>query len=409
MGVWGLARRGVWRAPPYLVLAGIIWYAFYRSGVHPTLAGVLIALLMPVYGVRSQDVAAANEVARLYRQSPAPVTAATLREALAYSMPMNQRLSFFLPPYVNFLVVPLFALANAGVALSPQSLSTAFTSRITWAVIIGMVVGKFLGVTLGSALVLRWVPASRLPGVDVPRIMGIAALSGIGFTISLLVAGLALENEAARDQARIGVLCASLGALVLAALIFRIADRVSPLPPSPGQTLRREVNEHDLATGDPHAPHTLINYADMTYENRWRLMEALKGIAHLRDAGHVRLVLRHKLSGSESLLAALALEAARHQDESRLWRFHDALAELNGQVTAGTITRAAEETGLDSQALWKRIHSGEDEPKVLADDLDVEGLTDDASPVVYIDGERFEYLLNHWTFSEALAEREPQG
>lgn len=256
---------------------------------------------------------------------------------------------------------------------------------------------------------LRWVPASRLPGVDVPRIMGIAALSGIGFTISLLVAGLALENEAARDQARIGVLCASLGALVLAALIFRIADRVSPLPPSPGQTLRREVNEHDLATGDPHAPHTLINYADMTYENRWRLMEALKGIAHLRDAGHVRLVLRHKLSGSESLLAALALEAARHQDESRLWRFHDALAELNGQVTAGTITRAAEETGLDSQGLWKRIHSGEDEPKVLADDLDVEGLTDDASPVVYIDGERFEHLLNHWTFSEALAEREPQG
>lgn len=67
VGVWGLARRGVWRAPPYLILAVIIWYAFYRSGVHPTLAGVLIALLMPVYGVRSQDVDGASELARLYR------------------------------------------------------------------------------------------------------------------------------------------------------------------------------------------------------------------------------------------------------------------------------------------------------------------------------------------------------
>ncbi|MBO3724509.1 Na+/H+ antiporter NhaA [Actinomyces bowdenii] len=410
-GVWALARCGAWRAPLYLVLAGVIWYALHRSGVHPTLAGVLIAMLLPVYSVRSEDVNGAGELARLYRQSPAPGTAALLREALAYSMPMNQRMSFLLLPYVNYVVVPLFALANAGVTLSAQSLDAAFASRITWAVIIGLVLGKLVGVTLGAALVLHMVPSSRLPGLDLPRIMGIGALSGMGFTISLLVAGIALDEEAVRDQARIGVLCASAAALALAALIFRISDYLSPLPPSPGQRLRRGVDEGvDLTTGDPRAPHTLINYADMSDEDRWRLMEALHGIAHLRDAGQVRLVLRHKLSGPESLLAALALEAARHQDKSRLWPFHDALARLCGQVTPRTITRAAQEAGLDPHALWERIDSGIDEPKVLKDALEVEGLTEGGGPVVYIDGERFEHLLNRWTFSEALNgmwEKEP--
>ena len=402
LGIQVLARQGVWRTPPYAFLAVVIWYALYRSGVHATLAGVLIALLMPVYPVRSTDVDGASEVAQLYRQSPAPGTAVMLREALVYSMPMNQRLSWMLPPYVNYVVVPLFALANAGVALSGDTVVAAFSSRITWAVVAGLVAGKLVGVAAGAGLVLRFVPASRLPGLDLPRILGLAALSGMGFTISLLVANLALE-EVLRDQARLGVLIASLGSLLLATIIFRVGDRVSPLPPPPGERLCRPVDVHeDLMVGDPDAPHTLINYADMSYEGRWRLMEALKGIAHLRDSGDVQLVLRHKLSGPESLLAALALEAVHHDEPEKLWRFHDALAELRGQITSRSITTAAREAGMDDRTMWKRIKSAADEPKVLADALDVEGLTEDGSPVVYIDGRRFNSLLNRWTFSEEL-------
>lgn len=402
-GIWVLARRGVWRTPPYVLLAVVIWYALYRSGVHATLAGVLIALLMPVYPVRTADVDGVDEVARLYRQSPHPATAVVLHESLTYSMPMNQRLSWVLPPYVNYVVVPLFALANAGVALSGRTIATALSSRLMWAVIAGLVIGKFVGVALGAGLVLRLVPASRLPGLDMPRILGLAALSGMGFTISLLVANLALDDETLRDQARLGVLLASLGALLLAAVIFRVADRVCPLPPPPGERLCRPVDaDAELMTGDPDAPRTLINYADMSYEGRWRLMEALKGIAHLRDTGQARLVLRHKLSGPESLLTALALEAVHHEAPDKLWRFHDAVAELRGQITADGITAAARGAGLDARAMWKRIDSAVDEPKVMADALDVEGLTEDGSPVVYIDGRRFEGLLNRWTFSEAL-------
>jgi len=147
----------------------------------------------------------------------------------------------------------------------------------------------------------------------------------------------------------------------------------------------------------------------MSYEGRWRLMEALKGIVALRDAGHVNLVLRHKLTGPESLLAALAMEAARHEGPERLWRFHDALANLRGQISTDSITVAAQEAGLDAWAMWERIDSGADEPKVLADAMDVEGLTEDGSPVVYIDGRRFERLLNRWTFSEELTRIEAVG
>lgn len=410
LGIMLLARRGVWRMPPYVLLAVVTWYALYRSGVHATLAGVLIALLMPVYPVRSADVDAATEVARLYRQSPHPGTAVMLRESLAYSMPLNQRLSWMLPPYVNYVVVPLFALANAGVELNGGTIAAALSSRVMWAVVAGLVLGKFVGVAVGAGLVLRLVPGSRLPGLDLPRILGLAALSGMGFTISLLVANLALEDEALRDQARLGVLAASLGALLLATVIFRVSERISPLPPPPGEHLCRAVDfDKDLTTGNPDAPHTLINYADMSYEGRWRLMEALKGIAALRDAGRVNLVLRHKLTGPESLLAALAMEAARHEGPERLWRFHDALANLRGQISTDSITVAAQEAGLDAWAMWERIDSGADEPKVLADAMDVEGLTEDGSPVVYIDGRRFERLLNRWTFSEELTRIEAVG
>lgn len=403
--VWLMARRGVWRVPPYLLLAVVIWYAVYRSGVHATLAGVLIALLMPVYNVRSEDVDGAGEMAALYRQSPNPGTSMLLRESLNYSMPLNQRLAFILPPYVNYLVVPLFALANAGVALSADTIGAAISSRILWAVIGGLVIGKLIGVVLGAGLVLWLVPTSRLPGLDLPRILGLGALSGMGFTVSLLVANIALDDESLRDQARLGVLLASLVALLLATLIFQVSNRFAPLPEPAGQTLRRPIDpDHELTAGDPNAPHVLVNYADMSYEDRWRLMEALYGIVDMRDSGRVFLVMRHRVSGPESLLAALALEAAAANGEPNQWRFHDALAELRGGITSRSITRAAREAGIDAHAMWARIDSGVDEEKVLADTMDVEGLTEDAAaPVVYIDGRRFNRPLNRWTLSEEIA------
>ncbi len=376
LGVWYLQRAGVWRVLPYLLLGIATWYAVYRSGVHATIAGVLIALLMPIHTVRSRDLERTNEIFRLFRQTPAPGTAMVAREALAFSIP-PQAAPVLHPAALRQLPrgPPLRAGqrrgGNAGVALSGEAVGAAFASPLTWAVIVDLVLGKLIGVVVGAGVVTVLVPSSRLPGLDLPRVAGVGALSGMGFTISLLVAGLALDDEALADQARIGVLCASLMALVLAAAIFRLGDRFWPLPPPEGETLRRPIDSHcDHIVGDIHAPVTLINYADMTYEGRWRLMEALKGMAPLMEKGKVRLVLRHMAYTPEAINAALALEAANEQ--GRIWPMHDAAAKA----------------GLDVDELWSRITSETDGAKVTDDGLDVEGLQEDGSPVVYVNGRR---------------------
>ncbi|MFD5028249.1 Na+/H+ antiporter NhaA [Streptomyces sp. NPDC058373] len=126
VGIWLVQRAGVWRVAPYAVLGVFTWFALYQSGVHATLAGVLIALLMPVYPPRGRDIAHASVFFRLFQQAPTPHTARTVRGSLAHAVPLNQRLSAVLPPYVNYVVVPLFALANARVALSGDALTAVF-------------------------------------------------------------------------------------------------------------------------------------------------------------------------------------------------------------------------------------------------------------------------------------------
>lgn len=262
--VWLLQRLHVWRVTPYAIVAVATWAAVYASGVHATLTGVLIALLMPVYPPRRRDMTFASAVFHLFRQAPRPELAQGVRNAIAYAVPLNQRLSSLLPPYVNYLVVPLFALTNAGVALSGSALAAAFSSPLLWAVVAGLVLGKLIGITGAAALVLRLVPGARLPGLDLPRLAGAGALSGMGFTISLLVVGLALEGQATADQARVGVLLASLLALLLAALVFRLGDRLRPLPPPAGHLLVRPVDpERDHVRGPAAAAATLVVYAGL--------------------------------------------------------------------------------------------------------------------------------------------------
>lgn len=404
LGVWYLQRAGVWRVLPYLLLGIATWYAVYRSGVHATIAGVLIALLMPIHTVRSRDLERTNEIFRLFRQTPAPGTAMVARKALAFSIP-PQAAPVLHPAALRHLPrgPPLRAGQRRGGALRRGGGRGLRLPPLTWAVIVDLVLGKLIGVVVGAGVVTVLVPSSRLPGLDLPRVAGVGALSGMGFTISLLVAGLALDDEALADQARIGVLCASLMALVLAAAIFRLGDRFWPLPPPEGETLRRPIDSHcDHIVGDIHAPVTLINSADITYEGRWRLMEALKGMAPLVEKGKVRLVLRHMAYTPEAINAALALEAANEQ--GRIWPMHDALAKLRCDVDDHTISQAAAKAGLDVDELWSRITSETDGAKVTDDGLDVEGLQEDGSPVVYVNGRRLHGLLNRWTLTEAANE-----
>ncbi|MGH9155372.1 MAG: Na+/H+ antiporter NhaA [Acidimicrobiales bacterium] len=189
-GMVALRRAGVAWLAPYVALGIGVWMATRASGVHATIAGVVLGLLAP-------------------------------------TRPLGERLEQQLHPWTSFLVVPLFALANAGVAISVDSLDAPGTFDVAAGVMLGLVVGKIVGITGASWLAVRS-GLGRLPeGSTWLMLGGVAAIAGIGFTVSLFVAELAYDSGPLRDAAKIGVLGASLVAAILGALILRRACRRS--------------------------------------------------------------------------------------------------------------------------------------------------------------------------------------
>jgi len=125
------------------------------------------------------------------------------------------------------VIIPVFALANAGVDISGESLSNALTSGITLGIVFGLVVGKIIGVSLFSFLALRLGLAVMPAGITRRHIVGISAIAGIGFTVSLFVTGLAFDAVALQDEAKVGVLVASIVAAAIGVLILRGAREQS--------------------------------------------------------------------------------------------------------------------------------------------------------------------------------------
>ena len=219
-----LDRARVRYLPVYVVLGGAVWFTFYESGVHATLAGVALGLLAP-----SQAFLGAVDADRIADELSADqaVTAAEVRDIsfrIRESVPVTERLEDLLHPWTSYLVVPLFALANAGIVLSGDGLRAALESPVTLGVVVGLVVGKLVGVTAAIALVRR-LGIGRLPdGVSSRDVVGMAAIAGIGFTVSIFIGGLAFDDPALTNEATLGVLMASAVAALFGALILRRAD-----------------------------------------------------------------------------------------------------------------------------------------------------------------------------------------
>ncbi|HYO35450.1 MAG TPA: Na+/H+ antiporter NhaA, partial [Geodermatophilus sp.] len=223
-----LRYLNVWRGPAYLVLGLAVWVAMYLSGVHPTLAGVVIALFTPAYPARRDEVADAARLTRAYQQSPNPEFARAARLSIDRSVSASERLQQLWQPWTSFVIVPVFALANAGVPLTGETLRTAATSPVTLGVVAGLVLGKLVGILVGTGLAVRLRLGELAPGLTWLQLAGGAALSGIGFTISLFIVDRAFDDEARADQARVGVLVASVLAALLGWALFRLADHRRP-------------------------------------------------------------------------------------------------------------------------------------------------------------------------------------
>ena len=220
---------GVWRLTPYVGVGVALWLAVFESGVHATLAGVVLGLLLPSRPPSEQEVARTAEFGRALREAPDAQRARLTSLAVAATVPANDRLQEALHRWTAYVVVPLFGLANAGVPLDPESLRAALHSPVTLGVVLGLVVGNAVGITAGTFLALRTGWGVLPGGVRWSHLMAGATLAGIGFTISLFITDLAFDDPLRREQAKIGILAGSLIAAVLGTVLLRVLGERFPL------------------------------------------------------------------------------------------------------------------------------------------------------------------------------------
>jgi len=228
--------------PAVFVVAGLaLWLMVYESGVHATIAGVVLGLLTPARPTQTE--LEPDEIAGVLGERPEPQVQAVRETTIAIrgSVSTCERLIDDLHPWTSFAIVPLFALANAGVQLSSDAVSEA--SVVLPAVAIGLVVGKIAGVAGFAWLAVR-LGLARLPrGTTWHHVLGLAAVAGIGFTVSLFITGLAFDDDAALQQdAKLGALLASVVAALVGAAVLARADRSD-------QTSREDRTQNSLPSG----------------------------------------------------------------------------------------------------------------------------------------------------------------
>ena len=220
-----LNRGGIRGALPYALGGIVLWLALHASGVHATLAGILLAATIPArpahtpdkFEQRIEELHAAfiddrrdSETADdpLSNSRMASIAEAMERSAVAVQSPLH-RIEHGLTPWVTFLIIPIFALANAGIDLTAVAWSEALQSRVTLGVAVGLVVGKFVGVT-GFCWAAVRLGIARLPkGVEWKHVAGLGWLAGIGFTMSLFIGQLAFREPSYVEEAKLGILLAS--------------------------------------------------------------------------------------------------------------------------------------------------------------------------------------------------------
>ncbi|TMK78695.1 MAG: Na+/H+ antiporter NhaA [Actinobacteria bacterium] len=391
LAVWLGIRRGVVYAP----LGVAAWLALSKSGINPIVVGLAMGLLTFAAPAARGDLERASDLFRLFREQPTPELARSARLGLTSALSLNERLQQLFHPWTSYVIVPLFALANAGIHIDGRFLSDAFTAPIALGILIGYLAGKPIGIVTASWLATRLSGGRVRPPVGWAALAGGGSIAGIGFTVSLLIAGLAFHGEKLAE-AKLGVLSAALSASLLTWLVFRatallprrlrirallgtvetIIDLAVPVDP-----------ERDHFRGPEGAPVTLVEYGDFECPYCGQAEPVLREL--LRDFGDVRYVWRHlPLSDvhPHAELAAEAAEAAAAQDA--FWEMHDRLLEHQGALTPPDLIGYASELGLDADRFTEDLEKHAGAARV-AEDVDGADLGNvSGTPTFFINGRR---------------------
>jgi Na+/H+ antiporter NhaA len=400
-----LRHLRVWRGPAYFVIAVGVWIAMYESGVHPTIAGVIIALCTAAYPPDRREVEEAERLTRSFRQSPTPDLARAARLGVERAVSPVERLQRLYHPWTSYVVVPIFALANAGVTLDAEMVQAALGSALTLGVVAGLVVGKLVGITLAAGAAVRFGWGTLDRGLGFPQIAGGAALSGIGFTISLFIVDLALEDPALQDQARVGVLSASVLAALLGWALFRAGERLARDDPRSARptTLDRPVDpERDHVRGSPRAPLTLVEYGDFECPFCGRATGSVEEVREFFGP-RLRYVFRHLPLADVHPAAELAAEAAEAAGaQGRFWEMHDLLFAHQDALAPDDLLGYARQLGLDEERFERDLREGVHGPRVRADVASAEASGVRGTPTFFIGDRRHRGPYDAATLIRAL-------
>ncbi|MGO9448632.1 MAG: Na+/H+ antiporter NhaA [Solirubrobacteraceae bacterium] len=400
-----------WREPAAVIVGIGVWLAMFESGIDPVVAGLAIGLVTSAYPPARDDLERATELTRSFREQPTPELAYIAQRGLTATISPNERLQYRLHPWASFLVVPLFALANAGIHMDGRVLSDAVSSPVTIGIVLGYLLGKPLGILGASWLASRRALGGARLSVTWPGLAGTAAVAGTGFTVSLLIAGRAFGGGELLDQATLGILAAAILSSLLAWIVFAVIARMpaSVRARQLGATAEQLIDlaedvdpARDHIRGAPDAPVTLVEYGDFECPYCGRAEPAIREL--LADWGDdLRYVFRHLPLSDVHPWAQLAAEAAEAAGaQGKFWEMHDLLLAHQGELTPGHLRRYAQELGLDverfAEELRRRVHAarvGED--VASADASGVSG-----TPSFFINGRRHNGVYDVDTLSAAV-------
>ena len=393
----------------YALLGVAAWVAVFKSGIEPVVVGLAIGLMTYAYPAERGALEQASDLFRLFREQPTPELARTAGAGVYRAISPNERLQQFYHPWTSYLIVPLFALSNAGVAIDGEFLGRAFSSPITLGILIGYVIGKPLGVLALSRLG-TWLSRGRLSlPVGWLALGGGGAAAGIGFTVALLIATLAFRGPQL-EEAKLGILSAALCAFLLSWTVFRIAgalparlraramlgaaetlvDLAAPVDP-----------DRDHIRGPRESPVTLVEYGDFECPYCGQAEPVVREL--LADFGDLRYVWRHLPLRDVHPNAQLAAEAAEAADEQgAFWQMHDLLLDNQSQLRTADLIRYADQLGLDVDRFREDLRRGMGAGRV-AEDLDSADLSGvSGTPTFFINGRRHHGAYDISTLTAAV-------
>jgi Na+/H+ antiporter NhaA len=395
--------------PIYFLFGTAVWVAFYESGVEPVVVGLMGGVIALAYPAQRSDLERATDLVRLFREQPTGDLQRSARSALRAAVSPNERLQSLWHPWTSYVIVPLFALANAGVHLSGSFLSKAFSSPVTLGILFGYVLGKPVGIVGSTWLATRLSRGRLRPPVGWASVAGGGAIAGIGFTVSILIASLAF-HDVELDEAKVGVLSAALAAASLTWLLSMgtkrlprrarirallgtpdlIVDLAEPFDP-----------ERDHVRGPVEAPVTVVEYGDFECPYCGQAEPVVREL--LRDFGDVTYVWRHLPLNDVHPNAQQAAEAAEAAaDQDAFWEMHDLLLEHQDALDFDDLVGYAEQLGLDAERFEEDVRTRAGARRVAedVDSADLSGVS--GTPTFFINGIRHYGAYDIATLSGAV-------